>query len=103
MRGWRDVGRHKTKVGVFQVGTSEGVKGGTNVKERVNREGECGGAEVVGEFFNILGVREVVAESMGVEGYSHGMNRSRNCSQRDRRKRIRRRGGRPPSGLGLSR
>ena len=29
--------------------------------------------EVVGEFFNILGVREVVADGVGVEGNSHGV------------------------------
>ena len=90
-------------MGVLQVGTSKGVEGGTNVKEGVNGESERGGAEVIGKFFNILGVRKVVAEGMDVEGYSHGVNRSRNCSQRDRRKRIRRGGGRAPSGLGLSR
>ena len=90
-------------MGVFQVGTSKGVEGGTNVEEGVDGESECGGAEVIRKFFNILGVRKVVAEGMGVEGYIHGVNRSRNCSQRDRRKRIRRGGGRAPSGLGLSR
>ena len=91
------------KVGILQVGASKGVKGGANVKEGVDGKGEGWGAEVVRKFFNILGVREVVAKGMGVEGNSHGVNRSRNCSQRDRRKRIRRRGGRAPSGLGSSR
>ena len=90
-------------MGVFQVGTSKGVEGGTNVKERINGEGECGGVKVVGEFLNVLRVGEVITEGVGVKGNSHGVNRSRNCSQRDRRKRIRRRGGRAPSSLGSSR
>ena len=90
-------------MGVFQIGASEGVEGGANVKEGVDGQGECGGAKIFGKLFNVLGVGEIVAEGVGVEGYSHGMNRSRNCSQRDRRKRIRCGGGRAPSGLGLSR
>ena len=45
---------------------SEGVEGGTDVKERVNRECERGGAKVVGEFLNVLRVRKVVAEGVGM-------------------------------------
>ena len=59
--------------------------------------------EIVGEFFNVLGVWEVVVESMGVEGNGYGVNRSRYCSQRDRRKTVRHRGGGAPSCLGSSR
>ena len=50
-----------------------------------------------------MGVREVVTESVGVEGNSYGVNRSRYCSQRDRRKIVRCRGGGTPPSLGLSR
>ena len=32
-----EVGRHKAKVGVFKVGILEGVQGGTNVKEGIDR------------------------------------------------------------------
>ena len=59
--------------------------------------------EVVREFFDVTGVREIVTEGMGIKGNGYGMNRSRYCSQRDRRKTIRRRGGRAPSCLGSSR
>ena len=30
------VGRHEAEMGVFKVGTSKGVEGGTNVEERVD-------------------------------------------------------------------
>ena len=59
--------------------------------------------EVVGELFNILGVGEVVAEGMGIEGNGYGVNRSRYCRQRDRRKTVRCGGRETPSGLGSSR
>ena len=98
LRGQGDVGGHEMKVGILKICSSKSVEGGANVEERINGEGECGRAEVVGELVNVLGVREVVAESVGIEGNSHGVNRSKNCSQRDRRKTIRcRRGGTPPS------
>ena len=59
--------------------------------------------EVVREFLNVLRVGEVVAEGVGIEGNGHGVDRSKSCSQRDRRETIRRgRGGTPPS-LGSSR
>ena len=45
---------------------SKSVKGETNVKEGVDGQGECGGTEVVREFLNVLGVWEVVVESVGV-------------------------------------
>ena len=82
---------------------SEGIKGRTNVKKRVDGESERGGVEVVREFFNVLGVREVVAEGVGIEGNGHGVNRSRNCSQRDRRETIGSGGGGAPPSLGSSR
>ena len=85
-------------MGILKICSSKSIEGGADVEERVNGEGECGRAEVVGELFNVLGVGEVVAESVGVEGNSHRVNRSKNCSQRDRRKTIRcGRGGTPPS------
>ena len=79
------------------------MEGGANVKEGVDGKGERGGAEVVREFLNILGVEEVVAEGVGVEGNGHGVNRSRNCSQRDRRKTVRCGGGGTSPSLGSSR
>ena len=88
---------------VFKVSTPKGVKGGADVEKRVDGQGECGRVEVVGELFNISGVGEVIAESVGVEGNGHGVNRSRYCSQRDRRKTVRRRGGGTPPSLGSSR
>ena len=103
MWGGGDVGRHKAKVRVFKISMSEGIKRGTDVEEGVNGQSERGGAEVVGKLFNVLRVWEVIAEGVGIEGNGHGVNRSRNCSQRDRRERIRCRGGRAPSSLGLSR
>ena len=103
LRGWGDVGGHEAEVRVLKVSTPEGIEGGTNVEEGVDGQGECRGAEVIRKLFNVLGIREVVAEGVGVKGYSYRVNRSKSCSQRDRRKRIRRRGGRAPSSLGLSR
>ena len=47
-----------------------------------------------------MGVREVVAEGVGVEGNGYGVNRSRNCSQRDRRKTVRCGGGGTPPASG---
>ena len=88
---------------VFEISTAEGVERGTDVEEGVDGQGECGGTEVIREFFNVLGVWEVVVEGVGIKGNGYGVNRSKNCSQRDRRKTIRRgRGGTPPS-LGSSR
>ena len=66
LRGWGDVGGHETKVGVLKICVPESVKRGTNVEERVDGKGECGGAEIVREFFNVIGVWEVVTEGMGV-------------------------------------
>ena len=37
LRGWGDVGGHKAKMRVFEISVSEGVKGGANVKKRVDR------------------------------------------------------------------
>ena len=88
---------------ILKICSLKSVEGGADVEERINGEGEGRGAEVVGELFNVLGVGEVVVESVGIEGNSHGVNGSKNCSQRDRRKTIRcGRGGTPPS-LGSSR
>ena len=81
----------------------EDIKGGANVEEGINGQGESQGTEVVGKFFNITGVGEVIAEGVGVEGNRYGVNRSKYCSQRDRRKTIRRGEGRAPSGFRLSR
>ena len=103
LRGGGDVGGHEAKMRVFKISASEGIKRGTDVEEGVDGQSERGRAEVVGKLFNVLRVGEVIAEGVGIEGDGHGMNRSRNCSQRDRRERIRRRGGRAPSGLGSSR
>ena len=50
-----------------------------------------------------MGVGEVITEGVGVEGNGYGVNRSKYCSQRDRRETIRRRGGRAPSCLRSSR
>ena len=50
-----------------------------------------------------MGIGEVVTEGVGVEGNGHGVNRSKYCSQRDRREIIRCGGGRAPSCLGSSR
>ena len=97
------VGRHETKVGVFKIGASEGVQGGTNVQERVDGEGESRGAEVFGEFLNITSIGEVILERVGVKGNGYGVDRSRHCSQRDRRKTIRRGGGRAPACVRSSR
>ena len=36
LRGEGKVGRHKAEVGAFEIGTSKGVKGGTNVKEGID-------------------------------------------------------------------
>ena len=91
------------KVGVFKIGASEGVQGGTNVQERIDGEGESGGAKVFGEFLNITGIGEVIPEHVGVKGNGHGVDRSRHCSQRDRRKTIRRGGGRAPACFRVSR
>ena len=103
LRGGGDVGGHEVKMRVLKISASEGIKRGTNVEKRVDRKSERGGAEVVRKFFNVLGVWEVVAEGVGVKGNGYRVNRSKNCSQRDRRKSIRRgRGGTPPS-LGSSR
>ena len=59
--------------------------------------------EIVREFFNVMGVRKVVTEGVGIEGNGYRVNRSKYCSQRDRRETIRCRGGRAPSCLGSSR
>ena len=50
-----------------------------------------------------MGVGEVITEGVGVKGNGYGMNRSRYCSQRDRRETIRHGGGRAPPCLGSSR
>ena len=68
-------------------------------KESMDRA-NAGGVEIIGELFNILGIREVVAEGVGIEGNGYGVNRSRYCSQRDRRKTVRRGGGGTPPSLG---
>ena len=103
MWGWGDVGGHEMKMGILKICTPESVKGGTNVEKGVDGEGECGGAEIIGEFLDILGVGEVITEGVGVKGNGHGVNSSRYCSQRDRRETIRRGRGRTPSCLGSSR
>ena len=61
-------------MGVFKIGTSEGVQGGTNVQKRIDGEGEGGGAEVFGEFLNITGIGEVILEHMSVKGNGHGVD-----------------------------
>ena len=53
-------------MGIFKIGMSEGIERGTNVKKRVDGQGKCRGAEMVGEFFNVMGVRKVVTEWIGV-------------------------------------
>ena len=103
LRGWGDVGGHKAKMGVLEICVPESVKRGTDVEKGVDGEGECGGTEIVGELFDVTGVGEVITEGVGVKGNGHGVNRSRYCSQRDRRETIRRGRGRTPSCLRSSR
>ena len=91
------------KMGVLKICTPERVKGGINVKKGVDGEGECGGAEVIRELFDVAGIGEVVTEGMGIKGNGHRVNRSRYCSQRDRRETIRHGRGRTPSCLRSSR
>ena len=66
-------------------------------KESMDRVNAGEQRYVVGEFCNVMGVGEVVTEGVGIEGNGYGVNRSKYCSQRDRRETIRCWGGRAPS------